>query len=315
MKDMSSFVISADVNCDLNDELSKEYDIEILPGHMVTPTEADLLTYPNWDSFTSMENFYSELSANPDKFATSPPNSRECAVFFEKCASEGKELLHLCISSGISGAFDFAVEAKNEVLKKYPQAKIKVVDTMRFGPGFGLMVIYAAIKRNEGASLDEVYDYIEENKNRFHQAGWLDDLSFVAKKGRLTHAKAFFGTLAGVKPIGEFDYNGLTTVIGKFKGAKSAYKGLLNYIEKTIENPEEQIIFIAQSNRLDAAVKYKEMIEEKFHPKAVVIKDLYASCGVNVGPGLMAAYYVGLPISQGLETEKKIIDDYLLGAN
>lgn len=308
---MSNFIISADVNCDLNDELAKEYDIEILPGHIVTPTQADMLVYPNWEAFSSMEKFYSDLSANPDMFATSPPNARECADLFERFVKDGKEVLHLCISSGISGAFDFATQAKNEVMKKYPEAKIRVVDSMRFGPGFGLMVIYAATKRNEGCSMDEVCDYIEENKNRFHQAGWLDDLSFVAKKGRLTHAKAFFGTLAGVKPIGEFDYNGLTTVIGKFKGAKSAYKGLLHYIEKTIENPEEQIIFIAQSNRYEAAVKYKEMIEEKFHPKAVVIKDLYASCGVNVGPGLMAAYYVGLPISGDLSFEKKIIDDYL----
>ena len=124
------------------------------------------------------------------------------------------------------------------------------------------MAIYASQKRAEGMDIDEVTKWLDENKNRFHQAGWLDDLSFVAKKGRLTHAKAFFGTLAGVKPIGEFDYNGLTTVLGKAKGSKKAYSALLSYIEGTIENPEEQIIFIAQTNRLPQAEEYKKMIEE-----------------------------------------------------
>ena len=148
---------------------------------------------------------------------------------------------------------------------------------------------------------------IDENKNKIHQCGWLDDLSFVAKKGRLTHSKAFFGKLAGVKPIGEFDYNGLTTVIGKVKGAKKAYSVLLNYLENTIENPSEQTIFIAQTNRYTQAVKYKEMIEERFKPKEVVIVDVFPFCGVNVGPGLMAAYYVGKPISKGLDQEKELI--------
>ncbi len=162
--------------------------------------------------------------------------------------------------------------------------------------------------RANGRSIDEVSAYLEDNKNRIHQCGWLDDLSFVAKKGRLTHSKAFFGKLAGVKPIGEFDYNGLTTVIGKVKGAKKAYSVLLNYLENTIENPSEQTIFIAQTNRYTQAVKYKEMIEERFKPKEVVIVDVFPFCGVNVGPGLMAAYYIGKPISKGLVTEKAMIE-------
>ena len=179
---------------------------------------------------------------------------------------------------------------------------------MRFGPGFGLMVIWAAKLRAEGKDLDEVTRELEENKNRFHQAGWLDDLSFVARKGRLTNAKAFFGTLAGVKPIGEFDYNGLTTVIGKVKGAKKAYSVLLNYMENTIVNASEQTIFIAQTSRYPQAEKYKEMIMERFHPKEVIINDVFPSCGINIGPGLMAAYYIGTPISKGLTEEKALLE-------
>ena len=179
---------------------------------------------------------------------------------------------------------------------------------MRFGPGFGLMAVHASILRAQGKTLAETTQWLEDNKNRFHQAGWLDDLSFVAKKGRITQPKAFFGTLAGVKPIGEFDYNGLTTVLGKVKGAKTAYSVLLGYMEATIENPEEQIIFIAQTNRLPQAMEYKKMIEEKFHPKAVFVNDVFPSCGINIGPGLMAAYYMGKPISRDLSEERALFD-------
>ena len=172
------------------------------------------------------------------------------------------------------------------------------------------MVVHASLQRESGKSLEETVEWLEDNKNRFHQGGWLDDLSFVAKKGRMTNAKAFFGTLVGIKPIGEFDKNGMTTVIGKIKGAKKGYSVVLSYIKETIDNPEEQTIFIAQSNRMAQAEKFKELIEAEIHPKEVIIKDVHMSCGINVGPGLMAAYYMGKPISDDLETERALIEKF-----
>ena len=266
--------------------------------------------FVEWEKI-SKEEFYAALKKDPDGFSTAPPNSREFADAMEEVVRDGTPLLVMTISSGISGAYGFAVTARDSVLEKYPDAEISVVDTLRFGPGFGLMAVYAAMLREEGKTLSEVREYLEVNKNRFHQAGWLDDLTFVAKKGRLTHAKAFFGTLAGVKPIGEFDYNGLTTVIGKAKGTKAAYAALLDYIEKTVEDPEGQIFFIAQTNRMPQAEEYRRLIEERFHPKAVYINDVFPSCGINIGPGLMAAYYVGRPISSDLSEEKEIIENFL----
>lgn len=312
---MSKFVIMADATCDLPKELCEEYDIELMQGHISTPDGSDITLCTDWDRFETMEGFYKALKQNPDGFTTSPTNVGECEETFEKYAKDGIPVLAIALSSGISGAYNFKLTAKKNVLKKYPDAKIEIVDSLRFGPGFGLLVVHAAMLRNEGKDIAEVTEYIENNKNRFHQTGWLDDLSFVAKKGRLTHAKAFFGTLAGVKPIGEFDYNGLVTVIGKVKGAKACYPVLLDYMAAEIENPEDQIIFIAQSNRYAQAVEYKKMIEERFHPKAVIINSLYPLSGINVGPGLMAAYYMGKPISEGLVEERAILDKLINGEN
>ena len=307
------YVIMADATCDLSEQMQEQYGIVIVPSHINLPDGRCIPSFLKWEEF-DRDEFYANLKNNPTGYTTAPPNVEEFAAVFTEYAKQGKDILLITISSGISGTYDFAQAAKKQVTEEYPGANIRIIDTLRFGPGHGLIAVYAAIMRGEGKSMDEVANYIEENRSRFHQAGWLDDLSFVAKKGRITHAKAFFGTLAGVKPLGEFDYNGLTTVIGKVKGAKAAYQALINYMENTIEEPEKQIIFIAQTSRYPQAEIYKKMIEERFHPKAVVINDVFPMCGINIGPGLMAAYYYGKPISKDLSEERAILDSFINGS-
>ena len=115
----------------------------------------------------------------------------------------------------------------------------------------------------------------------------------------------------GIKPIGEFDYNGLTTMIGKAKGQKKAFAALLTYMEKTGVDLQNQEILIGQTDRLPQAEAYRSLIQERFHPKSIRIVDVFPACGVNIGPGLMAAYYYGTPISAGLEKERQILDEAL----
>ncbi len=306
----NKFVILPDVTCDLSEELREKFDIEFINGHLKTPDGQDRPSGLKWEDTTS-EEFYKSLKTSPDAFATAPPNTQECMDAFEERVKNGYDVLAIAISSGISGTYGFMCDAAKHVKEKYPQAHIRVIDSMRYSSGMGILAIYASMLRSQGKSIEETADWLEENKNRVHQAGWLDDLSFVAKKGRITQAKAFFGTLAGVKPIGEFDYNGLVTSIGRAKGEKQAYKVLLGYIEKTIENPQDSIILIATSDRKKQAEAYKAMIEEKFHPVAIYMNSVYPACGVNIGPGLMAAYYLGTPISQGLVDERKILSELL----
>lgn len=309
---MNPFVIMADASCDLGKELQCQHNIVVVPAHIMLPDGRDIPSFHEWKEF-DREQFYAELKRNPESFTTAPPNVAEFEAAFETYAQKGADILLLTISTGISGTYNFALQAKKAIEKRYPAITIRCIDTQRFGPAFGLLAIYAANKRAEGCTMEETAAYIEANKNRLHQAGWLDDLSFVAKKGRMTHAKSFFGTLAGIKPIGEFDYNGLTTVIGKAKGAKAAYSLLLKYVEQTIEKPEEQTIVIAHTCRLAQAEIYKDMLEQKFHPKDLRICDVFPTCGISIGPGLMAAYYMGKPISKGLIRERKIIDECLNG--
>ncbi len=304
------FVILADVTCDISKEFRKEYDIELIPGHFSTPDGKEHVGDCTWDEI-DRDTFYKELKKNPNGFQSAPASVEEFRLVFKKHAEAGKAMIGLCISGAMSGTYSFMCSAKELVLKEIPDAEIYVCDTRRFGPVTGLMCIYLSKLRKEGKSAKEAFDWLESDKNRFHQAGWMDDLSFVAKKGRITHAKAFFGSLIGIKPIGEFDYNGMTTVIGKGKGEEPSYKILLEYIARTIEEPEKQIIFIATSNEHRQAEKFKQMIIDRFHPQAAYVCDVYSNCGINVGPGLMAAYYYGKPISQGLVEEQEYMKEIL----
>lgn len=307
---MKPYVIITDGTADISEEMQREFGIEVIPGYLHLPGNTDIPQFLSWKEY-DREEFYTKLKKNPDSYATSPASPDRFAEAFERYAAQGRDILMITMSSAMSGTHDFAVKGREQAMAHCPGAKINLIDSLRFGPGFGLMVVRAAQLRDEGKSLDEVTAWLEENKCRFHQAGWLDDLSFVAKKGRINHAAALMGTIVGIKPIGEFDYNGMTTVLGKAKGAKKAYAVLLKYIEATIENAREQTIFIAQTNRLPQAEKYKQLIEETIHPKAVRIVDVFPASGINVGPGLMAAYYMGKPISKDLTEEKELIDRLL----
>ncbi len=307
---MNSFAILADANCDLSAEFQKQYGIEVIPTHIVYPGNRERTSFLDWTG-EDRKGYYAALKARPDDFHTAPPNVQEFKDAIEAQLRAGKDVLGITISAGISGCFGFMNTAVKELAADWPQARIRVVDSRCFGPGFGLMAIHTALRRAEGMSLDETADWLEANKRRFHQAGWLDDLSFVAKKGRISHAKAIMGTFAGVKPIGEFDTNGLTTVLAKARGAKQAYSALLQYVAGTIEDAGSQIIFIAHTDRQAQAEQYKAMLEEKFHPKAVYISECFPSCSINIGPGLMAAYYMGRPLTDDLAAEKAILEKAL----
>lgn len=309
---MSNFAILCDVTCDLNKELQEKYNIRVLHAHYKTPDGKQHDAGCTWNSQEEAIAFYNELKKNPNGYTTAPLSPDEVKVALDEIIAEGvTEILCITISTGLSGTFNFFNLAKDQVVEAHPEVNIKVVDSLRYSTAFGAIAVKASLLREEGKSLDEVYAWVEANKNCYHQMGWLDDLSFLAKKGRLNNFKAFMGQLVGVKPLGEINHNGLTTVIGKAKGAKNAYAAILDYMEKTIIEPENQIIYIAQTNRISFANEFKKMVEERFHPAEIIMTDVHVMNGINIGPGLMAAYYFGKPTSEDLSEETAIMSAIL----
>lgn len=307
---MEGFAIVTDSFCELNEELRKKFDIDFVPGHLTFPDGSEKKLNLAWD-IISRENFYYQIKKNPDSFSTSPANVAEIEEKFESYVKEGTGVLCISISSAISGTYNFTLQAKKNVEQKYPGAKIICIDSLRYGAAFGLMCIKASRMRSEGKSIDEVGEYLSNNKNCFRQGGWLDDLSFVAKKGRITNAKAFFGQLIGIKPIAELGENGLPTVIGNIKGEKLAWKVAIDYMEATIEDPVNSDILLCNSMREKQTEVFKQMIRDRLNPSNIYETELFCGCGVNMGPGLMAAYYIGKPITKTLDDERKLLQDLI----
>lgn len=306
---MKDFAIVSDTSCDLIKPLRERFDIDDIIGGLVylpdgkcIVSDLDWVTYNPKDFFESMKNKNVE-------YKTSCAPAGDIMNVFEKQLKAGKDILCITLSSALSGTYQTCELVKKQVLERYPERKIICVDSMRYSTALSMLVIEAALKRDEGFTLEETAEYIDKNKHCLHQCGPMDDLFFLCKTGRISNFKALFGTLVGINPIADFNRGGLSEVLGKFKGKKLAFDAVIEYMKKTVKNPKDQIIFVAHSNRPAHAELLREMIIKEFEPKEVIINHIGMSCGVSIGPGLCAAFYWGEEISEDMSREKAIMNE------
>jgi len=305
-----NYAIVADTACDLSVELQERFGIDgVLGGYVSTPEAGDTVARVDL-SDAELDAFYKSLKANSSGYKTASFGVETVISFFETFLREGRDVLALCISSKLSAPYNVMTHAAKQLLEKYPDRKIAVVDSRKYSLGFGLLVIKAAELRAAGLSLTENAEKLETIKKTVHQMGSVDDLFWVASKGRVSHAKAFFGTIAGIKAMGDFDTDGMVTPLAKLSGYKRTHQATVEYIKKTIKAASEQIILVAHSARKEQAEILAKLIKEKIKPRDVIICNVYPMNGVNIGPGLCAAYYLGTEITD-LSREKEIINEVI----
>ena len=307
---MSKYVIIPDSNADVSKELQKRFNIvECGTSTVSFPDGSNYQTDGSWD-FMQPEEFYSFLRKNPN-VTTAAHGPEYYESLYEKYLMIGKDVLSIILTSALSSTYNHALEAANKLMKKYPERKVLVLDSLKYSASELVLVIEALKCQKDNMSIDETYQHLLKLRHCVHQAGPMDDLKFLAGKGRISNGKAFMGTIIGVNPIGEVTRDGITKVLCKVKGGKKALKVSLEYIKRTIVNPNEATIVIAHSNRKEKALLYKEMIEKEINPKEVILTVIGSACAPNIGPGLCAAYYIGKEISEGLVEESKIFNDIL----
>ncbi len=307
MKDTMKYVILPDVTCDLNEEIRKEFGLtDYVPGHVHFDDGRDLPTTLDWNHI-SREEFYKTLSNKRAKVSTAPANADEYIVAFEKYIREGYAIISMSLSSAISSTYNQTVIAAKRLKEEYPDAEIYCFDSMRMSGAFGLLVMYACVMQKEGKSYQEVVAWLEENKRKVHQMGPIDDLIFVARRGRITMGKAIMGNFAGVKPMGDCNAEGYTTVLTKVKGIGKALDLTVQYTKETAVNVQDQFLLIAHSDREDYALALRDKVIAELNPKKVYVTDVYSGCGTNIGPGMVGIYYLGDTISEDLAREKEII--------
>lgn len=305
---MSDFAILTDSSCDLTRDLRERFGVEnYLHGILVFPDghqeKADL----DWGNM-SAERFYGGMKEKKELYTTAQPGMQDFIDLLEAPLKQGRDVLFLALASGLSGTYQTSCIVAQELMEKYPERKIRCVDTRRYCGAQALLISRASELRAAGKSLDETADWVEANRLRVHQMGVLEDLFFCKRMGRVSGTAAVMGTLVGIRPLADLNEEGFSTVLGKVKGRKAAVAATMEYIRQTVEKPEEQIFFISQSARMEQAQELKALLEETFHPREVIITTVCQSCGVAVGPGLYAVFYMGKEISRNLEEEKKLIE-------
>lgn len=305
---MSDFVIIPDASSDLTKELRERFHIPgYVRGTIYFPDGTEYQADMDW-KLIDPTTFYRSMSGRKTLYKTASAQKSEVLSVYEHFLKEGKDILAITLSSALSGTNQVCQKIAEELMQKYPERKIVVVDSLRYSTALSLLVIMASQKQQEGLSLEETAAYLEQNKHRAHQIGPMDDLFFLVKTGRISNFKAFFGTLIGVNPMADFNRKGLSQVLGKFKGKKNAFDAVIDYMKGTIENPQDQIIFVAHSDREKSAQLLAQRIQEEFSPKEIIINHVNISCGASIGPGLCAAFYWGKEISENMEYEQELMN-------
>lgn len=304
---MKDFVILPDVTCDLSQELRDYFNVtDYVQGH-VHINDDSLRTTLDWSSITR-ERFYKTLSSKKIKVSSAAASPEEYYQIFKKYAEADCGIISVSISSKISATYNIAVSAANRIKEEYPELPVYCLDSYRMSGSIGLLVAYACEMKKEGKSFDEIVAWLEENKQKVHQMGPIDDLTFIARRGQISSGKAFMGNLVGIKPMGDSNADGYVSVLAKVKGIKKALGVTVSYIKHMATNVEEQYIFIMHTDREEYANLLKEKIEKAIPCKKVFVSDVFSGCGTNIGPGMISTYFMGEPVTENSVKEKEAIE-------
>ena len=304
---MKQFIILADLTCDLSAEVREYFGVnDYIKGIIHFSDGRDFDTTLEWDHI-SRDEFYKALSNKKMKISTAPASPEMYYEKFKSYAEQGIDILSMSLSSKISSTYEVAKNAANRIKEEYPEREIYCFDSYRMSGAFGLLVAYAQELQNSGKTMDEVIAWLECNKYKVHQMGPIDDLMFIARRGRISTGKAIMGNFAGVKPMGDCNSDGYVSVLGKVKGIKKALEVTVAYVKRAAINPEEQYIIISHSDRQAYAEQLAQMIENEIKPKKVFVSDVFCGCGTNIGPGMVGAYFLGDVVSDDNEAEKELM--------
>ena len=287
---MDHYRIISDSTTDLAPEMVEEMDVTILPLQFLID-EKSYYNYPD-ERDLSGKKFY-ELIRGGKSATTVQINVDTFLTCFEKYLKNGEDILYFAFSSGLSGTFNSANIAANELREKYPDRKLILIDSLAASMGEGLLLYYAASKKKAGASIDEVASWLETNKN--HLCHWftVDDLFHLKRGGRVSSFAAVVGTTLGIKPVLHVDDEGHLIPVQKVRGRKQALANLVEHMEKTCTNPEEQTIFISHGDCEEDALYVADLVRQKFKVRDIKVHMIGPVIGAHSGPGTVALFFLG----------------------
>ena len=290
---MSSYILSCCSIADLSPAHLKSKNIPFVNFHYTLngkDYEDDM------GQTISSEDFYKAMQADAE-VRTSQVNVEEFTQYFGNFLSQGKDVLHLCLSSGLSGSFNSARIAAEMLSEKYPERKLYIVDTLGASAGVGLIVDTLADMRDAGEDIDTLYHWIEKHKLEAHYWFTASDLTWFVKGGRVTKAAGWFGTALKICPVLNMNNSGHLIPRFKIRGSQKALKELVNQMEEHADNGLNYNgkCFISHSAYEEGARLVADEIEKRFPALAgkVGIYNIGTTIGCHTGPGTVALFFWG----------------------
>ncbi|MEA5093367.1 MAG: DegV family protein [Sedimentibacter saalensis] len=290
---MLNYVLTCCSTADMTYNYFKKRNIPFLCFHYILDGEDYL---DDLGQTISFEEFYSRIASGAMP-TTSQVSVGQYIDFLEPFLKEGKDILHISFSSGLSGAYNSATIAREELLSRFPDRKILIVDSLGASSGYGLLTDLAADMRDTGVELEEVYDWLQENKLKVHHWFFSTDLSHYKRGGRISATSAAVGTLLGICPLLNMNYDGKLTPRKNIRSKNRVIKEIVHMMEIHAKDGIEYSgkCFISNSACYEDARKVADLVEERFHllNGRVMINSVGTVIGSHTGPGTVALFFIG----------------------
>ena len=287
---MNDFAIVTDSSCDLPAGLADELELTVLPLSFTIGGQ-ERLNYLDCRELPIHE-YYERLRAG-EPARTSAVNVDSFVGAIEPLLQAGKDVLVPAFSSGLSNTCNAARMACEELAAKYPGRKVFCVDTLCASLGQGMIIYYAVQQKRKGKSIEEVRDWVEQN--RLHLCHWftVDDLNHLKRGGRISPAMAFIGGMLNFKPVMHVDDAGHLAPVGKVRGRRASLDALVDHMEQTALEPRTQTVFISHGDTPQDAEYVASEVKRRLGVQHVVINDVGPVIGTHSGPGTMALFFFG----------------------
>lgn len=290
---MNQYIISCCSTADLSAEHFAERNISYICFHY----ELNGKEYADdLGKSISFDDFYLAMK-NGAETRTSQINAEEFKNYFEAYLKEGKDVLHVCLSSGISGVTNSARIARDELAEQYPDRKILIVDSLGASSGYGLLMDRLADLRDEGKSIQEVYEWAEAHKLNLHHWFFSTDLTFYIRGGRISKTAGFFGGMLNICPLLNMDQEGRLIPRFKIRTKKKVFHAIVDKMEEYADGGLDYSgkCYISQSACYEDARAVADLVEARF-PKLngkVLINPIGTTIGSHTGPGTVALFFWG----------------------
>ena len=290
---MSEYIISCCSTADLSKEHFTNRNIHYICFHYFLdgkPYADDLGQSMPFDKFY-------EAMANGADTKTSQINMEEFVEYFEPFLQEGKDIIHLTLSSGISGVYNSAMLAKEELAEKYPDRKIYIIDSLAASSGYGLLMDKLADLRDEGMDIDTLAKWAEDNRLKLNHWFFSTDLTSYKRGGRISATSAMVGTLLGICPLLNMDNEGHLIPRKKIRTKKKVIEELVNMMKEHVEDGPDYkgYCYISNSACEEDAEKVRDLVEA-YRPNLkgkVLINSIGTVIGSHTGPGTVALFFLG----------------------